>query len=157
MGLIGNLHSLSASTCEAFARLDSSYWPRGDDPEPFSCGLDKAWHLLHFLLTGAAQASDHPLAILYERGVQLEAVSEYCCAVSPGEMEAFHAALDAETPASLWTRLDWGAMVADEVYGAQAGDDPERAFVYAAFFLPDLRVFARRCADEGCGALVVIS
>ncbi|MEL6487025.1 MAG: DUF1877 family protein, partial [Pseudomonadota bacterium] len=111
MGATASLHSLSSDTCEAFEELAESYWPTGEDPEPFSCSFDKEWHMLHFLLTGTAAGTDHPLGILVERGPQMEVVEEECRAISPDEMQEFHNTLGEQTVEILRQRFDWGAMI----------------------------------------------
>lgn len=157
MGMAASLNALDSRTCEAFEALDPSYWPSGKEPEPFHCRLDKEWHMLHFVLTGTGAATDAPLGILFDRGPQMEIVSEYCCAVSPAEMRAFDAALSAETHETMRARFDLGAMARAEVYNAEAGDDEDHAWDYITQNLDGLRQFAGRCSAAGCGALVVIA
>ncbi len=82
--------------------------------------------------------------------------SESCRAISPQEMKVFLTALNEETKATLRSRLDWDRMVSEETYGANLGEDPEAAFLYAVQSLGELREFAKACVEHKCRALVVV-
>jgi hypothetical protein len=157
MGLTASLTAMSNVAFEAFGILDDDYRPKGEVPRTLTCDLDKAWHIVHFMLTGASNQSSAALGILLDRGPQMEAVSETCQAISPAEMQAFQAALAYENPVTLWARFDFERMVADEVYRVHPDDDPEGSFAYALHFIPLLRRFAAKCAEHRCGAILMIA
>lgn len=156
MGMTASLTALSNDAFKAFDGLSHTYRPKGLNPEAFRCSLDKEWHMLHFLFTGTAEPTLHPLGILHERGPQMDAISDYCCAISPHEMVDFDEALMSETTETLRSRFDWSSMVSAQVYHADQELEPPNMFRFVTQGVPELRVFARKCAEQGCGAIVVI-
>ena len=92
-------------------------WGRGEDEELLSSsGFDKAWHMVHFVLTGTAEATGDPLGLLYDAGLEPEDFcSEDVWIVSSAQVRAFRDALCAVSDEELQSRFDPEAMAAANV------------------------------------------
>ena len=154
MGLTLSLYSLDAKTARELG-LGPEYGPSGEDEELLSCEVYKAWHMVHFLLTGTAEATNHPLGLLYDAGFEPEDFcSEDVWIVSSAQVRAFRDALRAVSDEELRRRFDPEAMAAADVYGAYglSADDWD----YVSEVIPQLRDFSEACAARGCGAIIII-
>jgi len=156
MGLVLSLYSLDAKTARKLG-LGPEYVPSGEDEELLSCnGFDKAWHMVHFLLTGTAEKTDHPLGLLYDAGLELDEdiCSESVWIVSSAQVRAFRDALRTVSDEELRSRFDPEAMAAADAYAAYGlcTDDWD----YVSQGIPELRDFAEACATRGCGAIIAI-
>ena len=153
MGLTLSVYSLDAKTADDFG-LEPEYVPSAEGEELLSCdGLGKDWHIVHFLLTGTAEATHHPLGLLYDAGLELED-SEGVWIVSSAQVRAFRDALRSVSDEELQSRFDPEAMAAADVYAAYGltADDWDNV----SEGIPQLRDFAEACATLGCGAIIVI-
>lgn len=74
--------------------------------------LEKLWHALHFLLTGAAYESDSPLADVILGGGDDEDVR----VLPPDRVQALAAALSALTEAELRARFSPAKLAANDIY-----------------------------------------
>jgi hypothetical protein len=121
--------------------------------------FDKAWHGLHFLLTGSAEGTDSPLSLLLDKGEPVGEDGGYGppLLVSSADMRAFHEALSNLSDAQLQSRYDPEAMLAADLYMAEALGEEEIGWEYLSQGIPALRRLAERCAQEGSGAIVFIS
>ena len=114
--------------------------------------LGKAWHALHYLLTGSAWEGEGPLRFLASGGTELgdELVYGPARIWSVDEVRAIAAAL-ADLPTEvLLGRVDPAAMTAAEIYPAIWDRDED----FAAFIGPayeELRAFMREAAARGEG------
>lgn len=136
---------------------DDIYSAIAEGVEPVD--FDKAWHIVHYLLTNSAHASDGPLGILFEGGTKLELAdgSEDVHLLSPEQMRAFGDALAQISGTELQRRYDPAAMALAGVYGAHFSDDSaEDSWDDVTQLLSDLRKFAGECVDNGLGALAVL-
>lgn len=118
--------------------------------------LDKSWHILHFLLCGAAWTGAGPLGFLLGGGETLVDVD-----VGFAPARAFDAAEVAEIAAAL-AALDWSdllarwdteAIRAAEIYAV----DPDATLSeqqYAAGHYAQLQVFMRGLAAAGLAMIV---
>lgn len=155
-----------------------SWWSRwfGKAPEPVSMptplalgehegefgDLDKAWHGLHFLLTGTAWQGDPPLNLLAsaEGGVELTDSQS----IDYGAPRVFfsdyarraHEALAGLSDEELAARYDAAAMTRLEIYPEiwqRPGEGPE----YLREYLGTLREFLQKAASHGLGLVVHVS
>jgi Domain of unknown function (DUF1877) len=92
-----------------------------------SLSLEKAWHGLHYLLTGSAAEGDLPLAFLLQGGEEVGEDDSYGPPrlFSPDEVEEIDAALSAISDDQLWSRFDPEQMSAEGVY-PDCWDEPEQ-------------------------------
>jgi hypothetical protein len=121
--------------------------------------FDKAWHALHFILTGQVDDSDQALSLLrtdYEpMGEDLGyGPPQY---LSPDTMRAFNQALAGLSDDDLQRRYDPAAMAAAKVYLADFFVNDENGWEYLSQSLPALRKLAQNCAATNSGAIVVIT
>jgi hypothetical protein len=91
-----------------------------------SLSLEKAWHGLHYLLTGSAAEGDLPLAFLLQGGEEVGEDDGYGPPrlFSPDEVEEIDAALSAISDDQLWSRFDPEQMSTEGVY-PDCWDEPE--------------------------------
>ena len=123
--------------------------------------VDKAWHALHFMLTETSGPTDSPLNILSPSD-DLYGADEHgfggFSLVSPSEMKAFSVALSELTDQAIAARYDPAAMVAEDIYlGDSFADEGDEGLTYIMQGIPDLRLFANRCAANGSGAFNILS
>jgi len=97
------------------------------DMAPRTCSLEKAWHGLHYLLTGDAWGGEAPLNFIVGGGEEIEgADSGYGPprTFSPEETRALHEAMAPITHDELWSRYDAMAMTSEGIYPT-IWDEPE--------------------------------
>ncbi|MFJ5924419.1 YfbM family protein [Kitasatospora sp. NPDC092948] len=115
--------------------------------EPRVCELDKAWDALHRCLTDGRLEygnGEFPLSHAVLGGRPMYDGDDYVvCRVEPGEVRAVAAALEGIDEA--WLRRRYAELEFEEYDGARGEDD----LAYTVSFLPDLREFYRRAAEEG--------
>ena len=113
MSLLGHVYLLPDASIQALlaepssvvAIIDRAY----NEPDAGFVDLDKAWHCLHYLLTGSAQGGDGPLAFILSGGAP---VGEEDLGYGPPrvfrplEAAAVADALSKIEPASLMVRFD---------------------------------------------------
>ena len=154
MGLTQSLFSLDAKTTRELG-LGPEYVPSAEGEELLSCELHKTWHMVHFLLTGTAEATNHPLGLLFNAGFEPEDFcSEDVWIVSTAQVRAFCDALRAVSDEELQRQFDPEAMAAADVYGANGLSAED--WDYVSEDIPQLRVFSEACAARGCGAIIII-
>jgi hypothetical protein len=83
-----------------------------------SLSLEKAWHGLHYLLTGSAAEGEWPLAFLLQGGEEVGEDDGYGPPrlFAHDEVEELDAALSAISDDELWRRFDPEQMEAEGVY-----------------------------------------
>ena len=164
MGMVLYLRRASAADIDQVKghpdQLDDFMFDEADASDDL-VDLDKAWHGVHYLLTGSADATDSPLSLLignWESFGQNQHGFGGGWIVPPPAMQAFHTALAALDDETLTARYDPAAMNAEQVYLADAfvEESPEEALEYILQGLPNLRRFAARCASSDTGAIIVL-
>jgi hypothetical protein len=95
-----------------------------------SVSLEKAWHGLHYLLTGTADAGPVPLNFLLRGGEPIGEDQGYGPArlFRPAAVQALATSIGGVTDGQLWSRFDPDRMTAEGIYPL-IWDEPE----------PDLR------------------
>lgn len=90
-----------------------------------SVSLEKAWHGLHYLLTGETWEGEGPLAFLLAGGEQLGDDEESPVRwFNPEETARIHEALDGVSDAQLWSRFDAQELEQEGIYPG-IWDEPE--------------------------------
>lgn len=124
--------------------------------------LDKAWHSLHFLLTGQAWEGAFPQGFLVSCGKEVGSVDVGCGparSFTPEEVACIAALLDAQDEAKLRAAVNPAAMREAEVYcGAGPEDtlsDDEWEYLISAF--RNAREFVRETAARKMALLVYIN
>ena len=124
-----------------------------------SVHLEKAWHGLHYLLTGSASARGLPLGFLLEGGREIGEDQGYGAPrlLEPGEVQRVNAALAPITDDGLWSRFDPAAMEAEFVYPLIWDEDEmELREEYVTYF-QELKNVVAQASTGGMGLLVILS
>ena len=132
------------------------------DDERNETDLDKAWHGIHYLLTGSDWGGDPPLNFLVTGGLPVGDVD-----VGYGPARVFHSsevarihdALCAIQPDELRRRYNPDAMMEQEIYPTIWDRDPkdDDALGYLMEYFAVLRRFISEAAGRGLGIVVTIS
>lgn len=168
MSLIGHVYLLPEARIEAlladpssvYAVIDASY----NAPEAGFVDLDKAWHCLHFLLTGSAQGGQPPLDFLLQGGAAIGTED----LGGAGPARAFRAAEVARIadalaplePAALMRRFDLKKLEALDVYPGRWSQLNLRSDYELGYYfgpLDELKRVTARAKAEGLGLVVWIS
>jgi hypothetical protein len=137
MSMIGSYRSLSEKELDALianpAGIGDFLFTK-DDPAGTEnqFDVDKAWHAIHFFLTGESWGGEEPLANAVLGGVPLGEED-----VGYGPARFLRAAEVAETsdalqkisPAQLWSKFDADAMEKAQIYPGLEGGEEDREYV----------------------------
>lgn len=163
MGMTSSLYSVTEEYADALRAepdlavglLDPDDPDRGEVAET---DLDKAWHGIHYLLTGTAWEGEAPLNFLLHGGVALgeedgeEAPPRLFDAAEVRAIDAALGALDAD---ALRARYDPQAMQALDIYPDIWGRGEEE-LDYCLHYFGELRSFMAEAARAGRGVVVFI-
>ncbi|MEQ1887506.1 MAG: YfbM family protein [Bryobacteraceae bacterium] len=116
--------------------------------------LDKAWHVLHYVLTGAAWDGPQPAAALLSGGKEVGEDLGYGPArvLSAKETQAFAKYLGTQSEASLVKKLNVPKMQSMDIYCAD--DDSEEDLNH---YFPQLKSYVTDAAAKGQGLLIWMS
>jgi hypothetical protein len=185
MGMVVSLASVSDATIARLLEAPPLVWQvfAPDDPEAFARALeevatpaplslgdgegeigdiDKAWHGVHYLLTGTADEGDPPLNFLVAGGTDVgdDDVGYGPPRVyRPAEVREIAAALAAVSDDELRRRFDPPAMMRAEIYPGIWDRDPadDDTLEYLMGAVADLRVALATVTSNGHGLLVILS
>jgi Domain of unknown function (DUF1877) len=145
-GLRAHIHLVTA---EAFPIANAG--AEGDFPacldEP-SVDLDKAWHAIHFLITGDTTRN------FFLSGAQIAQVSEHCEVHPPRSVAALHAHLGKTSASEIMSTFDPEKLNALGIYD-EAWDQTSRRYIEER--LVRFMAIVQRATAKGLGKLVVIS
>jgi hypothetical protein len=116
--------------------------------EGVAARLDKAWHAIHYLVTGDCEFT------LLTGGVQMECVSEHCEAHSPESIRALHHQLSSTSIPAIMANFDAEVFNAKEIYGGPGWDNSARDYVEE--HLETFVSVIGQAAEQDKGILVVI-
>jgi hypothetical protein len=165
MGMVMYLRRASLSDIAALRRNPAQVHEfafEDGDAEADLIDFDKAWHALHFMLTGAEYDSDSPLGIIAgkaeEVGGEVEGQDGFWI-ISSEDMQAFDTAFRQIDDAALSARYDNAAMLEHDIYLADAftEDGAEFALEYILQNVPAFRRFSAACAAAGDGAVRIMA
>lgn len=144
MSMIGNFLQLSTAQLEALiadpSRVSNFIYPE-DEINENAIGVDKAWHGIHYLLTGDAWGGDLPLLNVILGGTEIGDDVGYGAArfLTADEVSAAAAALEDITPEVLRSRYVASELSKNEIY-PEIWDDPhDDAFGYLGHWYETLR------------------
>ncbi len=125
------------------------------------CDIHKAWHAIHYVLTGQAEGGREPNCYLLEGGVMLGRPtddSDPPRVLSPEQVRAFDGVLQPINRLSvLRERFDHAGMVDASVYSMNEGEDNEAEDLeFTAEFFKRLRRFVHEAAGNGDGVIITI-
>lgn len=125
------------------------------------CNIHKAWHAIHYVLTGQAEGGLEPHCLLLEGGTLLGTPSrdyDPPRVFSPEQVRAFDTVLQPINRLSvLRRRFNHEAMVEAAVYCMNEGKDNEAEDLeFTAEFFKRLRRFIHEAAMKGDGVIIAI-
>lgn len=135
-------------------------YPNDAPLNPSELDIDKAWHIIHFLLTGEAWGGSGALADSILGGVELTGTDagygpfRY---LTPPEVQSVARAL-ADLPFDeLWSRLDPDETESAGIYPGRWGADGEVERAYVAQNYESLRTFYSSASQSSSAVLLYLS
>lgn len=133
-----------------------------EEAEMVSLDLDKAWHGLHFLLTGSAWEGEPPLNFLVAGGTpigDLEVGYGPARALTSTEVATAHQALQALSDDTLRARFDPDALMRADIYPGiwDRKREDDDVLGYLMENLAELRSFLAQATEAHMGAIVSIT
>jgi hypothetical protein len=127
-----------------------------------STDLDKAWHGIHYLLTGTAYEGEGPVSYLLTGGVAVGDVDVGygpARALTPAEVHDFQQALTGLATEELRARFNPAEMTALEIYPDIWDRDPaeDDTLQYCLEYFETLRNFVGIVASKNQGLLIYVS
>ena len=165
MGMIGCFASVSTETLDHLRQepdaIEDFLYPDDGDSEPPNCvDVDKAWHGIHYLLTGQADGGPHPLGLAVFGGEEFGPEVGYGPArfLSPSQVAEVAEALSTLSVDALGQRFNPEDMEAKKIYPDVIWvRDRQDAFEYLLENYQQLVVLYRDAAARGDGMLQWLS
>jgi hypothetical protein len=165
MSMIGNFRALPDLELQALfanpSRVEELLYESllGGTANGNELDVDKAWHGLHFLLTGSAWEGSFPLNFIVAGGEEVGDDLGYGRArgLTSSDVLKIDAALEPLRADELGQRFDAQRMTELQIYPFGWSDDPEGECDYLLEFYADLRAFVRRTAEQRHALLVYLS
>jgi hypothetical protein len=135
--------------------------PSGDFGPFVELDIDKAWHAIHFLLTGTAWEGDHPWNFIVKGGTAIGGDLGYgpARALTSAQVREIAAALESMPVEKLSERFDAKALTAAQIYpqiwDRPAEEDDTREYVTS--YYEELCDFVLAAAAKGEAMLVYLS
>jgi hypothetical protein len=143
--LIGKLFGVKAVAPPPEAK---DAWKPSETPQEFD--VDKAWHGIHFLLTGSDWEGEGPLAFILHGGREINEDLGYGPphGFTSAEVKEISKALDAVNVQDLCDKADLGQFKANEIYPEIWDSEPrEECLGYIGESLKELRQFVSQTAS----------
>lgn len=165
MGMVLYLRPVVESEAQAIAddseQFEDFMFSEEADEGEGVVDFDKAWHAVHFLLTGSAGATDSPLSVIIGPGepVGHDVGFGPPDLISPEQIRALRDALRTVSDDQLRERYNPKAMADAQVYLADAfiEEPTDESWEYVAQGLPAFRMFAENAASRGLAAFRMIA
>jgi hypothetical protein len=124
--------------------------------------LDKAWHGIHFMLTGTAWEGEPPLNVLVQGGTvigEVEVGYGPARGMTAVEVRAIAEALAGIDEAFMRARFDPARMMQLDIYPGIWDRDPaeDDSFGYCMEYFGALRTFVMRAAERGVGLIISLT
>ncbi len=164
MSMIGNYLRLPQADLDALLAKPESIvdflYPDEDSdfPEDRHLDIDKAWHLIHCLLTGTSWEGKEPFrsAVLGGDEIGDEDVGYGPArSMAPAKVKEVAAALSAISPEALWSRFDEELVDELEIYPGWKGDEEDREYVLDHY--EKLQEFFKQAAAEHAAMILYLS
>jgi len=130
-------------------------WPKAEEADELD--LDKAWHGLHYLLTGSDWEGDWPLGFLVAHGTEVGDVDVgYGPArvFTSAQVQEISQALESLTADDLRARYDPARMMELDVYPTVWDSEQDEAREWLVEPLPALSDFVAETARQGKGLVL---
>ena len=152
MSMIGNFLQRTSAELDALianpADVESFIYPDEDENE--NCiDIDKAWHGIHFMLTGTQYDGDPPLSNVIFSGATIGDDVGYGPAryLTPTEVAEVAEALRSIPPDDLAKRYDAAALTANDIYPQIWGGDEDLEYILSWY--GTLRDYYADAASKG--------
>ncbi|MFP5392400.1 MAG: YfbM family protein [Gammaproteobacteria bacterium] len=160
MSMIGNMLAVSQAELDALYQDPDTvpaylYDTRSDE----SVDLDKAWHAIHFVLTGEEYGGEGPLAQAVLGGVPIgdeDVGYGPARGLSAADVKAVAAALEQVTESDLRAKFDADALTEAEIY-PQIWDEGDVALDYVLDNFLEMRRFYQDAATRDMAVLLFIN
>jgi hypothetical protein len=161
MGIDCRLYAVEAATAEQMVAHPRTAQPLRARSGGSACDIHKAWHAIHYVLTGSAEGGMEPNCYLLQGGVPLGPpldMEDQPRLLTPDQVQAFDSVLQPINRLSvLRRRFDHEAMVEAGVYSMNEGEDEvEEDLEFTAHFFRHLRKFIHQAATAGQGVIISI-
>ena len=165
MSMIGNVCAVSPSQLQSLIDSPDSIkaflYPDDGDSEPDNhVDLDKAWHAIHFTLTGSAWEGEEPLKNALFGGVEIGDDIGYGAAryLIPEQVKSVATALDSITEDDFAQNFDSHALAAAEIYPTiWDREDASESLEFVQPYYSALRSFYRKASNRGDAVLVYLN
>jgi hypothetical protein len=153
MSMIGNFLQITPAQLQSLVENPSSveaFIYADDSDRADSIDIDKAWHGIHFMLTGDAWEGEPPLGNVVLGGTEIGGDAGYGPAhyLSPEELRAAAEALRELPPDEFARRFDAKNLSANSIY-PQIWDEGDEALDYLRHFYETLRAYYLDAAAKG--------
>jgi hypothetical protein len=132
-------------------------WEPDPDNEEFD--TDKAWHGIHFLLTGKPWEGQPPLNFMVAGGREIGKIDvgygPARCFTSQ-EVASVYEALEPITTDALKLKCDREAFRKNDIYPNIWDEPDDECFGYVLSYFEDLKAFMNRTRDSGKGLIVYL-
>lgn len=162
MGMVGGFVAVDEDAIKKF-RADSGAleeFLNNEDEEPAnSMDVDKAWHCIHFMLTGQADGGEEPLAWAIGGGEEIGEDCGYGPAriLQPSQVKSVAIALSAIDKTAFASRYNPAAMKAADIYlSDMCVRDGDEALGYIVENYVRMADFYRDAAARGDGAILLL-
>lgn len=139
--------------------IEEFLYPDGQEPER-SIDVDKAWHGIHFMLTGQAYGGNGPLALVVMGGEEIGDDVGYGPArlLTPEQVKSIASALEKLTIEEFQKAFKPAEMTAAEIYPDVIWErDGQEALDYVLEYFEELVAFYRDAAARGDGVVLWLS
>lgn len=168
MSMIGNLRAVDDATLQALLASPDTiqeflYPDDGEDDAAEQNDLDKAWHAIHFILTGSAWEGEFPLNFLVSGGTPVgdeDVGYGPARAFTSEEVWQIEAALSRVSETDFRGRFSLVKMREADIYpsfGDASDDEMEAELSYVLENFRSLKEFVARSAGQGRALLVYIN
>ena len=131
------------------------------EDEVVEADMDKAWHGLHYLLTGTAWEGEEPLNFLVKGGTEVGEDIGYGLtrALTSGQVQSLNTALQPIDEDLLRSRFNPSEMMRLDIYPAIWDRDPaeDDTLGYLLSSFDELKTFVSEAAERNLGLLVFIT
>lgn len=163
MGMIGCFAAIDPVALQKIRNepslIEEFLYPDGEEAE-HSIDVDKAWHGIHFMLTGQAYGGDGPLALVIMGGEEVGDEVGYGPArlLLPEQVNVIANALEKLTIEEFKKAFKPAEMTAAEIYPEVIWErDGQEALDYVLEYFEELVVFYRDAAKRGDGVALWLS
>jgi hypothetical protein len=130
------------------------------ETKPKFLDIDKAWHGIHFMLTGGNLEATGPLAFIMSGGQELQ-TDDFGYgpphAFTADQVQEIHRALTQIDPQSLYEKTNPSELSTLDIYpGIWESEPKEESIGYLKDYLKELQAFVKQAADSGAALIAYI-